>query len=65
MSHPIRKAPTLPENIRIGWKGLTVTSTLAYYDAEIIIVVRIFIVRALREQYDKHYYGRIYAKAFQ
>jgi hypothetical protein len=25
------KAPTLPINTRLGWKGLPVTNTLAYY----------------------------------
>jgi hypothetical protein len=36
------KAPALPENIRLRWKGLTVTSTLAYHDLELITVVKSF-----------------------
>jgi hypothetical protein len=33
----------LPANIRLGWKGLSVTNTLAYYKHTIDIVIKWFI----------------------
>jgi hypothetical protein len=39
-------APTLPANIRLGWKGLPGTNTLAYYENSQIISVISFIVQA-------------------
>jgi len=34
----------LPTNIRLGWKGLTVTNALAYCGTELITAVKSFIV---------------------
>ncbi len=36
----------LPTNIRLGWKGLPVRSTLGYYDNLQIMAVKISIVQA-------------------
>jgi hypothetical protein len=36
----------LPTNIRLGWKSMQVTNTLAYCDTAIIIAVKSFIVQA-------------------
>ncbi len=36
---------TLPGNIRLGWKWLTVTNTLAYFDTVSITAVKSFIVQ--------------------
>ncbi len=33
--------PALPANIRLGWKWLTVTDTLAYYDTETITAIKV------------------------
>jgi hypothetical protein len=39
-----RKAPvTLSTNLRLGWKGLSGTNTLAYYKHSLIVVVKSFI----------------------
>ncbi len=35
---------SIPANIRLGWKKLTVTNTLAYYDMEVITAVKSFVV---------------------
>jgi hypothetical protein len=32
---PLRKAPALPVNIKLGWKSLTVKSTLTWYSTVI------------------------------
>jgi hypothetical protein len=40
------KAPALPANIRLGWKGLPGTNTLAYYENPYITAVRSFTVQA-------------------
>jgi hypothetical protein len=45
------KPLTLPTNVGVGWKQLTVTNTLAYYNNELITVVKSFIVQA----YDQFY----------
>jgi len=39
-------APALPSNIRLGWKWLRVTSTLAYYVAELITAVKSIVEQA-------------------
>ncbi len=39
------KAPALPENIRLGWKGLPKTNTLAYCKNPSITTVKSFIVQ--------------------
>ncbi len=44
MSGAQRGALALSANIRLGWKGLTVTNTLAYHDVELIAAVKIVIV---------------------
>jgi hypothetical protein len=36
----------LPTNIRLGWKGLPGTNTLAYYENSEITTVKSFIVKA-------------------
>ena len=33
---------SLPANIKLEWKRLTVTNTLAYYDTELIMTVKMF-----------------------
>ncbi len=38
--------PNLPANIRIGWKRLATTNTLAYYGLELNTVVKGFIVQS-------------------
>jgi hypothetical protein len=40
---PIRKY-ALGANIRLGWKWLNVTNTIAYFNAELITFVKRFIV---------------------
>ncbi len=40
--------PALPTNIRLGWKGMAVANTLAYYDTATSIS---FIVQAIAPQY--------------
>ncbi len=42
----LRKALALPANIRLGWKGLPGTNTLAYYENPQITTVKSFIVQA-------------------
>jgi hypothetical protein len=37
-----------PTNIRLGWKGLPGTNTLAYYENPLIMTVKSFIVQAPR-----------------
>ena len=37
---------TLLSNIRLGWKGLPRTNTLAYYENPLITAVKSFIVQA-------------------
>jgi hypothetical protein len=49
-SKPTFKALALPANIRLGWKYLTVTNTLAYYGTELITTIKSFKVQALREE---------------
>ncbi len=39
-------APALPANIRLGWKGLPGTNTLAFYENLSITAVKSFIVQA-------------------
>ncbi len=39
----LRQAPDLPANIRLYWKGLPDTNTLAYYENSQIAVVKGFI----------------------
>jgi hypothetical protein len=50
VEHPIGasfgKAPALPANIRLGWKGLPEMNTLAYYENPYITAVRGFTVQA-------------------
>jgi hypothetical protein len=36
-----------PTNIRLGWKGLPWTNTLAYYENLLITTVKSFIVQAI------------------
>ncbi len=48
---PRGKAPTLPANIRLGWKYVTVANTLAYYGdgslaAEICFIVQAQLVKS-------------------
>jgi hypothetical protein len=35
----------LPTNIKLGWKSLTVTNTLAYFITELVTAVKYFIVQ--------------------
>ncbi len=39
-------ALALPSNIKLGWKGLPETNTLAYYENPQITAVKSFIVQA-------------------
>jgi hypothetical protein len=39
----IGQTPALPTNIRLGWKILPRTNTLAYYDNSLIMAVKSFI----------------------
>ncbi len=39
-------APTLPANIRQGWKGFPETNTLAFYENPLITAVKSAIVQA-------------------
>jgi hypothetical protein len=48
-----------PTNIRLGWKGLQRTNTLAYYENPKIAAVKSFIVLAPRGQYYKTYRGKL------
>jgi hypothetical protein len=43
---PLCKAPSLPTNIRLGWKYVVVASILAYCDMAIITAPKSFIVQA-------------------
>jgi hypothetical protein len=45
-------------NIRICWKGLTGTSTLAYYEHFLIMDVKCFITLTPEANVIKHFYGR-------
>jgi hypothetical protein len=47
--------PTSPTTIRLGWKGLSGTNTLAYYENPQIIAVKSFIVQALVCKKPCHY----------
>ncbi len=38
----------LPTNIRLSWKGMLVTNTLAFYEKNLITAVNIFITNAQR-----------------
>jgi hypothetical protein len=50
------QAPALPVNIRLGWKGLPETNTLAYYENPLITAAKSFIVQAPEVQTcDKHF----------
>jgi hypothetical protein len=46
-----RRLLALPANIRLEWRLLTVTNTLAYYDLDLITTISDFIVQALRNFY--------------
>ncbi len=46
VSQPLELARTLPANSRLGWKGLTVINTLAYYNTAGITAVRSCLVQA-------------------
>ncbi len=39
--HSIGKLLALPANIRLGWKQIAVTNTLAYYDAATITAFKL------------------------
>jgi hypothetical protein len=43
----------LPANIRLGWKGLPETNTLAYYNNPLITDVKSFIVQAHAPQWER------------
>jgi hypothetical protein len=45
----------LPANIRLGWKGLPGTNTLAYYKNPLITAVKSFIVQAPDDTIRKLY----------
>ncbi len=45
-STPREGSLVLSRNIRLGWKWLTVTNTLAYYGVKITTAVRVFVVFA-------------------
>ncbi len=38
--------PVLLTNVRLGWKSMQMTNTLAYYDKAIITAIKSFIVQA-------------------
>ncbi len=40
------QAPALPAHIRLSWRGLPLTNTLAYYENPLITAVKSFIVQA-------------------
>ncbi len=40
------QTPALPTNIRLGWKGLSGTNTLAYYEKPKITCIKSFIILA-------------------
>ncbi len=42
----LRQVPALPTNIRLSWKGLPRTKTLAYYVNPYIMSVKSFIAQA-------------------
>jgi hypothetical protein len=41
------RVPALSANIRLGWKRMAVTNTLAYYNTATITTVKRFIVQQL------------------
>jgi hypothetical protein len=43
---PLKKAPAILENIRLGWKSLPGTNALAYYEHLKITAVKSFITLA-------------------
>ncbi len=46
---------TLPPNILLGWKGMAVSITLAYYDKATIMAVNSFIVQAPGLKLDQYH----------
>jgi hypothetical protein len=52
---PLGLAPALPTNNRLGWKGMAVTNTLAYYDTATVIA-QIFYSTGL--QIESNYYSK-------
>jgi hypothetical protein len=44
-------APALPTNIRLGWKSLQGTNTLAYYEDSLLTAVKSFITFATHKHY--------------
>ncbi len=43
---PLEQAPALLANIRLSWKGLPGTNTLAYYENSQLTVIKSFIILA-------------------
>ncbi len=52
-------SPALPANIRLGWKGLSGTNTLAYYENPYITAVKSFIVQAPEPNVIKNYWRNL------
>jgi hypothetical protein len=53
MSASLRQAPVSLSNIRLGWKGFPLTSTLAYYECSLIENIKSFFpvdAKALNEK---------------
>jgi hypothetical protein len=48
----------MPTNIRLGWERLTVTNTLAYYDAELTKKLKSLIVKT-SGLYNKSFAGKL------
>ncbi len=47
--NPNGRLPGLPPNIKLGWKKLSWTSTLAFYDKARITAIKSILERALAE----------------
>jgi hypothetical protein len=44
--HSEGRIMALPTNARLGWEGLIVTNTLAYYCTEFVTAIKLFITQA-------------------